>query len=253
MLSQVLKIVSRVLDLIKQLFGQTSQIISQETEAIPQIAVKERDRAPQVDVKETGRALQVDVKESRDIPEIDFKAQIDQNWSAAQSTLPSRTVVLRGPITPETADDLIGHLLFLERLSNDPIMLVISSEGGQAYAGLAIYDALRHLSVPLITVADTTCGGNGLLLLLAGQKRYALSDTLIAYTVLSGRMKGQPSDYVIQSMEIQRLQAIHDAIFQQYKQSGLDLTTDHHLSPEEAMQYKWIDAVVDRLEDIGRH
>lgn len=240
-MSQVLKLLSRILDLIKGLFGASSPIIAQEKRSIPLPPVKASVPTPPIEVKA-----------KREIPNIDFKAQIDQNWTAIQSSLPSRTVMLIGEINTETANALIGHLLFLEQLSSDPIMLVIASQGGQVYDGLAIYDALRQLTVPLITVASVVCAGNGLLLLLAGQKRYAVSDTLMAYTVLRGGAMGQPSDIVIQSQEVHRLQAIHDRIFQSYKQPDWDLKTERHFSLEEAQQYKLIDGVVSSLADIDR-
>jgi ATP-dependent Clp protease, protease subunit len=234
MLSQVLKILSRVLKLIKELFGGSSGTTSQATGRVPQSVVQEK----------------------RQIPGIDVKAQIDQNWQAAQNTLPSRTVIFQGRITTDDANDLMGHLLLLERLSPEPIMLVIESEGGQAYAGLAIYDLLRHLTVPLITVADTVCAGSALLMLLAGHKRYALVDSVIAYSLLSAPMRGEPGDYVIQSRELQRLQASHNEIFQRHiatlNQSGWDLATEREFSTEEALQYKLIDGVVDKIEQISR-
>jgi ATP-dependent Clp protease, protease subunit len=200
--------------------------------------------------------------------DIDIQAQIQQNWEAAQAALPSRTIILNAQITDDTAGRLIGHLLLLERLSREPILLVIQSEGGQVYPGLALYDTLRHLTVPLITVAQTLCAGNALLLLLAGHKRYALPNSRLAYTTLRSRISGENSDIIIQGREVQRLQAMHDSIFQQHiatlkhpnallqlfavKHPGWDLTVERDLSLQEALDYKLIDAVVDRIEDIAR-
>jgi ATP-dependent Clp protease protease subunit len=191
-----------------------------------------------------------------EMPDIDIQEMIDTNWEAVQTALPSRTIVLREEITGDTANRVIGHLLLLERLSRDPIMLVLHSPGGQAYAGLAIHDVLRQLSVRLITVAETTCAGSALLLLLAGHKRYAVAGTEITSTTLTTSAQGQPSDLVIHSREIQRLQGLYNAIVQRHLSSiqsqGWDLSAVHLFSQQEALDYKLIDAVVERIEEIER-
>lgn len=195
-----------------------------------------------------------------------IQAQIDQHWAAVQPFLPARTIVFTGFINENSANELMGHVLFLERLSPDAVTLVIQSEGGQVYAGLALYDVLQNSRLPLITVADTLVAGNALLLLLAGQKRYTLPNTALIYTPIHAPAMGLDSDIYILGRETQRLQAIHDRIWQPYlpapkKPANLwqkwfgkpepiwKLNEQYTFSLQEALDFKLIDAVVDRVED----
>ena len=199
--------------------------------------------------------------------EIDLKTQIQQQWEAAQQMLPSRTIIFDAAITEDTAARLIGHLLLLERLSQEPIILVIRSHGGQVYAGLSIYDTLRCLTVPVIAIVDTIAAGNALLFLLASDQRYALPNSQLVYIpIMALDTKGTGSDLVIQSLEVQRLSAIHTGSFQQhiatlkhpnpvwrlFKRPGWDLGKEHRFSTQQALEYNLIDAVVENVEAIAR-
>ena len=60
--------------------------------------------------------------------------------------LRERIVFLGRPVDPEIANIIVAQLLFLE--ADDPdtdIDLYVNSPGGDAYAGMAIYDAVQHV------------------------------------------------------------------------------------------------------------
>src|SRR5438445_12627362 len=70
--------------------------------------------------------------------------------------LRNRIIFLGTPITDEVANLIVAQLLFLQQ--DDPdrdIHLYINSPGGEADAGLAIYDTM-HLIAPRVA---TTCVG----------------------------------------------------------------------------------------------
>lgn len=72
-------------------------------------------------------------------------------WISGGFLTTTRTIYLGGEITQESADKVIRGILALE--SVDPhgeITLVMSSEGGEYYPALALYDALRATSCPTV-------------------------------------------------------------------------------------------------------
>src|SRR2546428_3562001 len=70
--------------------------------------------------------------------------------------LRNRIIFLGTPVSDEVANTIVAQLLFLQQ--DDPdreIQLYINSPGGEADAGLAIYDTMQLVS----PAVSTTCGG----------------------------------------------------------------------------------------------
>lgn len=197
--------------------------------------------------------------------EIDMQAQIDAGWNNAQPVLESRTIVFNAFITEATANDLIGHLLMLDKLAQEPIVPRLTTEGGQVYGGLAIYDTIRHLRAPVITLAEHLCGGFGLVILMAGGKRYALPNSRLVYTPIEGMLTGMMSDRVIHSREVNRLSGILARIVQSHAvepnalrrlfsggKPPWDFSVARTFTPDEARRYRIIDSVVRSAAEIPR-
>src|SRR5436190_22477079 len=68
--------------------------------------------------------------------------------------LKERIIFVGTPINDQVANLIVAQLLFLNR--EDPereIQMYINSPGGVIYAGLAIYDTMKLISAPIMTVA----------------------------------------------------------------------------------------------------
>jgi ATP-dependent Clp endopeptidase proteolytic subunit ClpP len=73
--------------------------------------------------------------------------------------LRERIVFLGRPVEPELANTVVAQLLFLEAEGPDKdIDLYVNSPGGDAYAGMAIYDAMQHVKCDVRTI----CFGIGM-------------------------------------------------------------------------------------------
>jgi len=66
--------------------------------------------------------------------------------------LESRHVFLYEVITSKSASRICKELIALDRLSSDPIVLVINSPGGSVTDGFAIMDVMRTVKAPVITL-----------------------------------------------------------------------------------------------------
>lgn len=64
----------------------------------------------------------------------------------------TRSVMLTGEITKESADQVVRQLLVLDSESDEPITVYINSPGGDVDAGFAIYDMVRFISAPVTMV-----------------------------------------------------------------------------------------------------
>lgn len=166
--------------------------------------------------------------------------------------LKERIVFVAGPISDLTANTIIAQLLYLQ--SQDPhkdIQVYINSPGGSAYAGLAIYDTMRHLKLDISTIAIGTAASAATLLLAAGKKgkRLSLPNSIIHIHQPLGEARGQATDIEIDAKEILRLKqlfaekiALHTG--QTIKKIIRDSDRDFYMTAEQATEYGIIDKVI---------
>ncbi|MBI5959429.1 MAG: ATP-dependent Clp protease proteolytic subunit [Chloroflexi bacterium] len=167
--------------------------------------------------------------------------------------LKERIIFLGTPINDQIANLIIAQLLFLNR--EDPekeIQMYINSPGGMIYAGLAIYDTLRLISAPVMTVAVGLTASFGTVLLAAGTKgrRFALPNaTIHMHQPWSSGGGGQASDIEIQAREILRQRDLLNLILAERTGQPLsriedDTDRDFYMTAAKGVEYGLIDAVL---------
>lgn len=195
--------------------------------------------------------------------EQDFTQQIAASWAAAQPLRQARVLDFSGSVTQESANDLCAHLLLLDRLDHTrPIQLRLNSPGGVVYAGLAVYDVLRHLRASVATVAIGQVAGVAALLLMAGKpgQRFAMATSTVHYTPLRTPAGGMASDIVIAKREVQRLAGVLQDIAKTHTRAGglgqlfapsAGFTQERTFTAQEAVRYRIVDAVVQTADEVG--
>src|SRR4029077_12532609 len=119
--------------------------------------------------------------------------------------LNERILFLGTPIDDQVANLVVAQLLHLE--SEDPdkdINLYINSPGGDAYAGMAIYDTMGFVRPDVATTCVGMAMSMGAILLAGGApgKRYALPNAKIMIHQGSAGFRGSPTDIDIQAREV---------------------------------------------------
>lgn len=92
-----------------------------------------------------------------------------------------RHIYLFDEIGPESSEELIRKLHYLEKKSNKPITVFINSPGGGCADGFAIIDALLLSKCLIITVAIGEICSMAPGVFIAGKKRYVTEHTLIMF------------------------------------------------------------------------
>jgi ATP-dependent Clp protease protease subunit len=173
--------------------------------------------------------------------------------------LGKRIIVLGTEVNDESANRICGQLILLA--AEDPekdINLWINSPGGAVHAGLAIYDTMRFIRNDVSTVAMGMAASMGQFLLSAGTpgKRYALPHSRVMMHQPSGGIGGTAADIAIQAEQmlftkkvIQRLIAEHTG--QTYEQIGADSDRDRWFTAPEAVEYGFVDRVVQGAEQLA--
>ena len=164
-------------------------------------------------------------------------------------------VFVTGPIDMDTANTFIAQLLFLQ--SQDPdkdISVYINSPGGSVYAGLAMYDTIKHVKNDVVTINVGLAASAASLLLASGTKgkRYALPNTysLIHQPLIMGEgISGQATDIEIESRHMIKLKKQFAEILAENTGKDLEIVTkdferDYWMDSTETQKYGLVDKIL---------
>ena len=184
----------------------------------------------------------------------------DPSGDIYQRLLKERIIFLGTQVDQTSANMVCAQLLLLEAEEPDrDISLYINSPGGSVTDGLAIYDTMQYVKCDVSTICVGLAASRGQFLLCAGQpgKRYALPHSRILMHQPSGQMQGQAADIAIQAEQIiylKRMMAERIAFHtgQTLERIEADSDRDRWFTAEEALEYGFIDRVIDRSAMAGR-
>jgi ATP-dependent Clp protease protease subunit len=180
----------------------------------------------------------------------------ERSFDIYSRLLRDRIIMIGRPINDVVANLVVAQLIFLA--AEDPvkeIQMYINSPGGSVASGFAIYDTMQYVPPPVSTVAVGRAASFGTVLLMAGAKgrRFALPNSRIHMhqPLISGRgLQGQATDLDIHAREIIRIKEELNKLIASHTGQPLervekDTDRDYYMSPEEAIQYGLIDAIID--------
>ena len=167
--------------------------------------------------------------------------------------LKERVIFLTGPVEDYGANLIVAQMLYLEAENPDKdIHLYINSPGGSVTAGLSIYDTMQFIKPDVSTLCIGQAASMGAVLLSGGAdgKRQALPNSRVMIHQVLGGFQGQASDIEIHTKEILSIKKKLNEILSKHTGQKVDKIVkdsdrDNFMSPEEAVKYGLIDAVVD--------
>lgn len=172
-----------------------------------------------------------------------------------QRLLRERIVFLGSQVDQNTANRICAELLLLEAEDRDKdISLYVNSPGGSVTDGLAIYDTMQYVNCDIRTICVGMAASMGQFLLCSGTpgKRFSLPHSrILMHQPSMGGMQGQASDIAIQAEQIVYMKsmlaeriAFHTG--QTVERIEADSDRDRWFTAKEALEYGFIDAVIDR-------
>jgi ATP-dependent Clp protease protease subunit len=176
----------------------------------------------------------------------------ERSFDIYSRLLNDRVVFLGSVIDAEIANLVVAQLLHLE--ADDPdkdINLYVNSPGGDAYAALAMYDAMQFVSCDVATICCGIAMSGGSLILAGGAegKRSALPNARILIHQPHGSYQGQSSDMEIHAREAIALRHRYEEIYahhtgQDQARVKADIERDNYFTAQEGVAYRLIDRVV---------
>lgn len=165
----------------------------------------------------------------------------------------SRVLMLAEAVTPAACSQLIADMLVLERKDpKAPIILLISSPGGDVYAGLGLIDVMEDLSCPVDTIGFGLVASMASVILACGRHRSAYPNTnVLLHQLMTGAGMSQQTDIDIVATHAASLRACLDGILA--RRTGLSEQEVHALTErdcwcdaESALELGVIDGVIGR-------
>lgn len=193
--------------------------------------------------KETSEDLPVKWKEA--LTQIDYGIDVE-----------SSTIYMFGDIADGTLYDLVLRIRAVmymrpEEKKNDPINIIINSDGGDVYEALGMIDYIQSLNIKVNTICRGRAMSAAALLLCAGTGVRAVSkNSTIMFHEMSSGIYGKSSDMKANVQHMEKLEEILVSIMSDNSNKDekfwKDKTIkDYYLSPEEALELGVIDSIIE--------
>ena len=170
----------------------------------------------------------------------------------------ARTVLITGQVSMDMAREVCARLLALSAVSDDPILVIVSSPGGHVESGDMIHDMIKFIKpeVKMLGTGWVASAGALIYVSVPKERRYATPNTRFLLHQPSGGAGGAASDIAIQAREIvkmrERLNKIFaDATGQKLEKIEEDTERDFWMGNDEAIEYGLVGKVVKSQADIG--
>jgi ATP-dependent Clp protease protease subunit len=169
----------------------------------------------------------------------------------------SRTVLVFGEVTTELAEVTVAQLVALAGRSDEPIRVVLHSQGGHVEAGDTIHDVIRFIRPEVVMIGTGWVASAGALIYTAAEKknRLALPNTRFLLHQPLGGIRGCADDIEIETAQILRMRdrlnrIFSDATGQPLAKIAADTERNCWMTAEEARTYGLVGRVVESAGQV---
>ncbi|SCA63258.1 ATP-dependent Clp protease proteolytic subunit 1 [Chlamydiales bacterium SCGC AG-110-M15] len=174
--------------------------------------------------------------------------------------LEARRIFFCESVDSNSARDAIRKLWYLElKDPGKPILFIINSPGGSVDAGYAIWDQVKMISSPVVTLVTGLAASMGSILSLcaAPDQRFATPNAriMIHQPSIHGVIQGQATDLDIQAREIIKtrdalIKIYMDATGKNYDEIKQALDRDSWMSAQECLEFGLLSKIVTKFEEL---
>ena len=127
---------------------------------------------------------------------IEREENVERTMDPLSRLMKDRIIMLRGEVNDAMEASVVAQLLVLEQQDPDKeIKIYINSPGGSVLSGLSIFNTMRAVKCPIVTVGMGMCASMGQFLISAGDKgnRYMMKDCFIMMHEVASGAQGKRS------------------------------------------------------------
>jgi ATP-dependent Clp protease protease subunit len=193
----------------------------------------------------------------RDDKDKDKNGKDPRQEAVASRLLKIRTVIINGQVDESMAEKAMAQLLVLDGESHDPVRVVVISQGGHVDSGYAIYDTLRYIESPVITIAAGWVASIAVPIFLGAEKknRFSLPNTRFLLHQPSGGAGGQATDIRIAAEEILKLKDRLNRLIAKETGKSVDSVAEDcdrnfWMTADEALEYGLVYKIIRNASEI---
>ena len=183
---------------------------------------------------------------------VEQDGRYERSFDIYSRLLRERIVFLGQEVNDDIANVIAAQLLHLDAVEpGKDISLYVNSPGGSSYAGMAIYDTMQYVKSDVSTVCLGMGMRAGAMILCGGApgKRFALPNAKMMIHQGSAGFRGTPADIQIAAREVLDMTRRYAEIIashsgQNVEQVERDIDRDRFMTPQEAVEYGLIDAIM---------
>lgn len=174
--------------------------------------------------------------------------------------LDARRIYLSDAVDNESSADIIRKLWYLELTDpGKPIYFIINSPGGSVDSGFAIWDQVKMITSPVITIVTGLAASMGSILSLCAspKKRFATPNSriMIHQPMIGGVIQGQATDLEIQAKEMLKTRNALVNIYVVATGKSAEviekaIDRDTWLSAQEALDFGLLDGIVTSYKSL---
>lgn len=172
----------------------------------------------------------------------------------------SRSVLIYGPIEPKLTKEVTSQMLLLDAMSPvKPIKVYVNSPGGVADDGFALYDLFRFVRAPVYTIVTGMAASAATILMLGAERgrRLIMPHARVMLHQPSTMIRGTAADIAVSAKELIRLRKKANDLYARetgrtVEQIEKELARDYWLSADEALQYRIVDRVISKFDEIEK-
>src|SRR5271154_4566022 len=190
-------------------------------------------------------------KEEKEKKEKEPKSRLEEKF------LETRTILLFGEISQKSAREVCEKLILLSALNDEPIKLIINSQGGHVEAGDTIHDMLTFVKPKVKILGTGWVASAGALIYVSVplEDRFSLPNTRFMLHQPSGGVGGQATDISIEAQEILKMRERLNKIFsvqtgQPVEKIERDTDRNFWMSAEEGRDYGLVGKVITSQVDF---
>jgi ATP-dependent Clp protease protease subunit len=192
-------------------------------------------------------------------PEKAEKADKSAGLHVERELFEARVILISAPVDPKLAHVVNSKLLALERHNDkDPIYVYINSPGGEVHSGFSIFDMMRFVKPPVVTVVTGLAASMGSIISLAARPEHRFSFPNAKFLIHQpsiGGIGGSVSDIEIHAKDL--IDTKNRIIDLYCTECGRNidevkkaLDRDSWMSPELAVKWGLIAKVITKRDDL---
>ena len=192
------------------------------------------------------------------MPKDERKGDEKQENGFSLKLLQTRTILVNGEVDQDLAEKVIAQLIVLDKESQDPIRIIVTSNGGHVDSGFAIHDMLHYVESKIVAIGAGWVASIAVPILFGATKenRYTLPNTRFLLHQPHGGAGGQVSDIRIEAQEILKIRErinklISEETGQTVEKVAGDSDRNFWMSAEEAVKYGLVSKIVRNAGEVG--